>query len=77
MSWVNRVPPVKSYTYKKSEPQLRWVDDDTFEVYTRHYQSEIDNYEGLDYKSLIEKNIELSNPEKLVYADTTVWSNKS
>lgn len=69
--------PIKAVTYLDSDVVYIWDDsnpkDIKFKKVIKDYQAEINNYNGCDLKSLIEKNIIPNTDKTPIYVDETIY----
>lgn len=72
------IQPIKkrAIKFKNWEMKYQWnKNTENFELVKVNIQKEIDNYKGLDLKSMIAKNIMPTTDKKGVYVDTTIFKN--
>lgn len=71
--------PIKAVTYLDSDIVFIWDDsnpkDIKFKKVIKDYQAEINQYNGTDLKSLIEKNIIPNIDKTPIYVDDTIYKN--
>lgn len=70
--------PIKAVTYLDSDIVFIWDDsnpkDIQFKKVIKDYQAEINNYNGCDLKSLVEKNIIPNIDKTPIYVDDTIYN---
>lgn len=78
MSFKN-AKPIDAVTYLDSHIVYVWDDtnpkDVNFKKVLKDYQAEINEYNGCDLKSLIEKNIIPNTDKQPIYVDETIYKN--